>query len=99
MFVRLFTGESEIGTHVTITYNALDLTIQGPLAYPHPDIRHQTWYPFARGLAPFPSTWHWHLVASIETCGDHKQAIRILLECFLVLNIFSISVSHKRLTD
>ena len=49
IFVRLLTGEGEKGPHVTITHNALDLTIQGPLTYPRLDTSHGT-----RSLGAWP---------------------------------------------
>ena len=56
MFVRLFTRESEMGPHVTITHNALDLNIQGTLAYPHLDTRHGTRSLGVRPCSPSHST-------------------------------------------
>ena len=91
------------GGHVTITHNALDLTVQGCTAMPP---GHQTWKPQPQ---PWPSLLvtsgghHWtpvqassfedlpepHLVLAIEApYGWRKRAVRILLECFTVHIIY-----------
>ena len=72
------------GPHVTITHDALDLTVQPT----HPPAYDISW-PFLETCSNL-FTWgllhqYWHLVAKADMAG--KRTIRILLECSLVWNI------------
>ena len=80
------------GSHVTITHDALDITVQGlsPLPSPPPDP------PASKNLVAITGNLfklvhlrthlnqYLHLVAT-KTCMVGKRAVRILLECFLVI--------------
>ena len=92
VFVCLFTEE---GSHVTITHDALDLTVQAP-ALPPLGIRHGTpnlgpaptndiwWLSLETCLHLFtwrPPNQHWHLVAEPRTVG--KWVVHILQYCLV----------------
>ena len=91
--------------HVTITHDALGLTVQDP-PWPWPPTGYQIW-------DPWPQTpLYWHLVANIvETCSNlftwgspgsntwwwplkhipFPSGVCILLECFLVIHVLQCS--------
>ena len=80
------------GSHVTITHDALDLTIQGPppgLPPPYRDPVSDIWWPRLKTCSNLftwgpPTTVNWHLVATEEARTVASRAARILVECFLV---------------
>ena len=78
----------------------LDLTVQGPPLPPctlAPNPRVSDMGPPA--LPPTPAS---DILGPVQTCGDTeactvgRRAVRILLECFLFLNVFDTGVRCKR---
>ena len=83
------------GSHVTITHDVLDLTIQGPLQPPPPKKYGTSFYRDPQGWpspSPTPILDMFKLHYEARTVG--KRTIHILVECFLVQSYFHYSVSN-----
>ena len=79
-------------SHITITYDALDLTIQRPPACPLPPGYGTSMYRDRPSPPPLPDMFK---LVHYETHTFGKQEARILLECFLVRRLFALLFSRK----
>ena len=70
------------GFHVTITHDALDLTIQGP---PSPSPAGHGASLYMEPPAPAPTPRDMFKLVHFETCAIGKQTVSFLIEYFVVM--------------